>query len=58
MREVEVTPDEWARIKQRLMTSGEDAALYDYKPPVKLTCGDQWVIYEKEGFEDDSDTDN
>lgn len=58
MKEIEVTPDEWARIKQLLMTGGEEAALSGYTPPVKIKCGNQWVVYEKEGFEDDSYTDN
>lgn len=40
------------------MTRSVDDALKGYTPPVKLTHGTEYITYEKEGFEDDSDTDN
>ena len=49
---------ERASLKRRLMTQSNEEALRGYTPPVKLTHGTEYVIYEKEGFEDDSDTDN
>ena len=58
MRVIELNDDEWASLKRRLMTRSNEEALRGYTPPVKLTHGTEYVIYEKEGFEDDSDTDN
>ena len=30
----------------------------DYTPPVTLTHGTEYITYEKEGYEDDSESDN
>ena len=58
MRVIELNDDEWASLKRRLMTQSNEEALRGYTPPVKLTHGTEYITYEKEGFEDDSDTDN
>lgn len=47
MREVELSDDDWARLKRKLMTQGADDALKGYAPPVKLTHGGEYIIYEK-----------
>lgn len=57
MNTIELNDDDWARLKRRLMTSTADDALKDYMPPVKLTHGAEYIIYEKEGYEDDSEID-
>lgn len=40
------------------MTQSVDDALKDYTPPVTLTHGTECITYEKEGYEDDSESDN
>jgi hypothetical protein len=40
------------------MNGSVDDALKDYTPPVKLTHGTEYITYEKEGYEDDSESDN
>lgn len=58
MKTVELKDDEWACIKRKLMKRSVEEALKDYTPPVKLTHGTEYIIYEKEGYEDDSESDN
>lgn len=58
MKSIELNDDDWAQLKRALMTRSVDDALKGYTPPVKLTHGTEYITYEKEGFEDDSDTDN
>ncbi len=58
MKVVELDDDKWAFLKRMLMNRGADEALRGYTPPIKLTHGNEYVIFEKEGFDDDSDTDN
>ena len=55
MKTIELSDDDWARLKRKLMTASVDDALKDYAPPVKLTHGQEFITYEKEGFEDDED---
>lgn len=58
MKTVELKDDEWSCIKRKLMKRSVEEALKDYTPPVKLTHGTEYIIYEKEGYEDDSESDN
>ncbi|EJH5053286.1 hypothetical protein NCO12_004205 [Escherichia coli O145:H28] len=58
MKTIELNDDDWARLKRKLMTGSADDALKDYTPPVKLTNGNEYITYEKEGYEDDSESDN
>ena len=58
MKTIELNDDDWARLKRDLMTQGVDEALKGYTPPVKLTHGYECITYEKEGYEDDSESDN
>ena len=58
MKTVELNDDEWSCLKRRLMTRSVDDALKGYEPPVKLTHGTEYITYEKEGYEDDSESDN
>lgn len=57
MKTIELDDDCWARLKRNLMRRGAEA-LKDYTPPVKLTHGTEYITYEKEGHEDDSESDN
>lgn len=57
MRTVELNDDEWVILKRMLMTMGAEEALKCYEPPVKLTHGAEYITYEKEGNEDDSEID-
>jgi hypothetical protein len=58
MKTIELNDDDWARLKRKLMNGSVDDALEDYTPPVKLTHGTEYITYEKEGYEDDSESDN
>lgn len=58
MKTIELNDDDWARLKRKLMNGSVDGALKDYTPPVKLTHGNKYITYEKEGYEDDSESDN
>lgn len=58
MKTIELNDDDWERLKRKLMTGSADDALKDYTPPVKLTHGTEYITYEKEGYEDDSESDN
>lgn len=58
MKTIELNDDDWARLKRDLMTRSVDEALKGYTPPVKLTHGYEYITYEKEGYEDDSESDN
>lgn len=58
MKTIELNDDDLALLKRKLMKSSVEDALKGYTPPVKLTHGTEYIIYEKEGCEDDSDTDN
>lgn len=58
MKVVELDDDKWAFLKRMFMNRGADEALRGYTPPIKLTHGNEYIIFEKEGFDDDSDTDN
>ncbi len=58
MKTIEIDDDCWARLKRNLMGRGADEALKDYTLPVKLTHGTEYITYEKEGYEDDSESDN
>lgn len=58
MKTIELNDDDWARLKRKLMTQSVDDALKDYTPPVNLTHGTEYITYEKEGYEDDSESDN
>lgn len=58
MKTVELKDDEWSCIKRKLVKRSVEEALKDYTPPVKLTHGTEYIIYEKEGYEDDSESDN
>lgn len=58
MEEIELNDDDWARLKRKLIHGNVEDALRSYTPPVKLTHGNEYVVFEKEGFDDDSDTDN
>ena len=57
MKTIELSDSDWASLKRRLMTRSPDDALKGYTPPVKLTHGTEYIIYEK-GNEDDSESDN
>lgn len=52
MKTIELSDDDWARLKLRLMTSTVGDALKDYTPPVKLTHYSEYIIYETGGGED------
>ncbi len=52
MKTIELNDDDWARLKRKLMNGSVDDALKDYTPPVKLTHGNEYITYEKEGYED------
>lgn len=61
MKTIELSSDEWAWLTDRLMNGSVDDALKDYTPPVMLTYGNQYIKYitdEKEGYEDDPESDN
>ena len=59
MKTIELNDDDWARLKRKLMTQSVDDALKDYTPTVTLTHGTEYITYdEKEGYEDDSESDN
>lgn len=58
MKTIELNDDDWARLKRKLMNGSVDDALKEYAPPVKLTHGTEYITYEKEGYEDDSASDN
>ena len=58
MKTIELNDDDWARLKRKLMTQSVDDAMKDYTPPVTLTHGTEYITNEKEGYEDDSDSDN
>ena len=58
MKTIEPNDDDWARLKRKLMNGSVDDALKDYTPPVKLTHGTEYITYEKEGYEDDSESHN
>ena len=61
MQTIELSSDEWAWLTRKLMNGSVDDALKDYTPPVMLTYGNQYLKYinsEKEGNEDDSESDN
>lgn len=61
MKTIELNSDEWALLTRKLMNGSVDDALKDYTPPVMLTYGNQYIKYitdEKEGYEDDSESDN
>lgn len=58
MKTIELNDDDWARLRRNLMTRSPDDALKDYTPPVKLTHGTEYITYEKEGYEDGSESDN
>lgn len=53
MKTVELSDDDWSRLKRRLMTRSVDDALMGYEPPVKLTHGTEYITYEIGGEEDD-----
>ncbi len=52
MKTIELNDDDWARLKRKLMSGSVDDALKDYTPPVKLTHGTEYIIYETGGEED------
>lgn len=58
MKTIELNDDDWALLKLKLMTRSADDALKDFTPPVKLTHGAEYITYEKEGYEDDPESDN
>lgn len=58
MKTIELNDDDWARLKRKLMNGSVDDALKDYTLPVNLTHGNEYITYEKEGYEDDSESDN
>ena len=57
MREIELSDDEWERLKRKLMTGSVEEAMKGFTPPVRIKHGCEYVTYEK-GNDDDSDTDN
>ena len=58
MKTIELNDDDWARLKRKLMNGSGDDALEDYTQPVKLTHVNYYITYEKEGYDDDSESDN
>ena len=52
MRDIELSDEEWVRLKRRLMTKGPEEAMSDYTPPICLKHGSEYVTYEKRGSED------
>lgn len=58
MKTIELNDGDLARLKRKLMTQSVDDAMKDYTPPVTLTHGTEYITYEKEGYEDDSESDN
>lgn len=58
MREIELNADEWAALKRKLMRGTVADAMKGYTPPVKLTYGTQYITFEKEGYDDDSESDH
>lgn len=58
MKTVELNDADWARLKRRLMTRNVEDALEGYAPPVKLTHGNEYIIYEKEGNDDAAESDD
>lgn len=52
MKEIELDDGAWCRLKRSLMTNSADEALSAYEPPVKLTHGCEYIIYEKGGAAD------
>lgn len=55
MEEKELDGEAWSQLKRDLMR-GRNDALEAFTPPIKLTHGTEYIIYEK-GETDDSDTD-
>ncbi len=53
MKTIELNDDDWARLKRKLMNGSVDDALKDYTPPVKLTHGTEYIVYERGGEEGD-----
>lgn len=54
MREIEISDEEWPRLKKRLFNYGV-GALIQYPCPVKLVHGKEYVVYD---FEKDDENDS
>lgn len=52
MKTIELSDDDWVRLKRALMTRSVDDAMKGYTPPVKLTHCSEYIIYETGGEED------